>query len=603
MWSDVDTKSDFLNYSEVAELALDLVRDQDMLPVSVGVFGTWGTGKSSLLNFIEAGLSEGDPNRFIVVRFDAWLYQGFDDARAALMEVIGARLLAEVEKAENAGLAKKAVGFFRRINLIRGFGMAADIGAAAFGIPTAGALSKGAGALADLVAGEADGEDVEALRDGAQEVAEKGKGLLKPREKRSPPQQIDAFRKEFEEILQELDRTLVVFVDNLDRCLPKQTIQTLEALRLFLFMNRTAFVVAADEDMVRHSVSRFFADLDDRHVTDYLDKLIQVPIRLPKLGVQEVRAYLLMLFASAAKPGVRPELLEKLRRALEESLRRAWEETSLDVAAAVKLLEAAPDGELAKAFDVADRLAPLLTTAAAVGGNPRVVKRLLNVIRMRTRLAERRRMRLDETVIAKLALFERCTGEAATAELYRQIQAAPEGKPELLGRLEDLLDDEAAFLDACPPIWKQAKHAAFVRDWFRLEPRLGGVPLTAAVYLARETTTVSTVGRRLSANAKAALTVLLKLPSLASRAADKAIEATTPEERVQVMEALVTEMRKRLPWSERPEAMLGAIKLADTDSLAAPVLARLLRSSCPDKLPLWLGPLVDRKPWFAKGPG
>lgn len=599
MWADVDTKTDFLNYSEVAELALDLLQDRRMLPVSIGVFGTWGTGKSTLLNLVEKGLPGDGKGKFLVVRFDAWRYQGFDDARAALMDVIGARLLAEVERADNAGLARKAVGFFRRINLIRGFGLAADVGAAALGIPTGGALSKGAGALGDLISGEADGEDVEALQAGAKDAAEKGKGLLKPKEKRSPPQQIDAFRREFEEILGELDRTLVVFVDNLDRCLPKQTIQTLEALRLFLFMDRTAFLVAADEDMVRHSVSRFFGDFDDRHVTDYLDKLVQVPIRLPKLGVQEVRAYLFMLFASAAQPELPAEPLEKLRAALEDNLRRAWEAESFGTATALALVGASPDGELAKAFDAADRLAPLLATASAVGGNPRVVKRLLNVIRMRARLAARRRMPLDETVIAKLALFERCTNEAATAELYRQIQDAPEGKPELLAKLEGLLGDEEAFLDACPASWKQAKHAAFVQEWCRLEPRLGGAPLTAAVYLARETTAVAVSGRRLSAKGGEALAVLAKLPSLTSKAADRAIGETPPEDQALVMEALVADMRKRLPWKGLPEAMYGAIKLADAAPTTAPLLRRLIRVACPQKLPLWLSPLVDKRAWFA----
>jgi hypothetical protein len=53
-----------------------------------------GRGKSTLLNLIEANLLE-EPleSRSIVVRFDAWLYQGFDDVRAALMEEIAARLL------------------------------------------------------------------------------------------------------------------------------------------------------------------------------------------------------------------------------------------------------------------------------------------------------------------------------------------------------------------------------------------------------------------------------------------------------------------------------------------------------------------------------
>ena len=47
-------------------------------------------------------------------------------------------------------------------------------------------------------------------------------------------------------------------IDNLDRCLPANAIQTLEAIRLFLFLNRTAFIIAADEEIVRLPVAEHY---------------------------------------------------------------------------------------------------------------------------------------------------------------------------------------------------------------------------------------------------------------------------------------------------------------------------------------------------------
>lgn len=86
MWADIDTKQNLLNYGEATAIVAEIIRDERMLPASVGVFGSWGTGKSSLLNIIEAEL-RADPatKDAIVVRFDAWLYQGYDDAKAALL--------------------------------------------------------------------------------------------------------------------------------------------------------------------------------------------------------------------------------------------------------------------------------------------------------------------------------------------------------------------------------------------------------------------------------------------------------------------------------------------------------------------------------------
>src|SRR5438105_15791692 len=124
MWADVDTKLDFLNYSEVAELVTDVVRDPAMRPVTVGVFGTWGTGKSTLLNLIEGKLNP-TPTKsdsdFIVVRFDAWLYQGFDDSRAALMEVIASTLIQTADG--DPGLLTKAKKLLSRVNRMRALGL------------------------------------------------------------------------------------------------------------------------------------------------------------------------------------------------------------------------------------------------------------------------------------------------------------------------------------------------------------------------------------------------------------------------------------------------------------------------------------------------
>ncbi len=44
MWADADSKVDYLNFSEVAELVAEMIGTERMLPLSLGVFGTWGTG-------------------------------------------------------------------------------------------------------------------------------------------------------------------------------------------------------------------------------------------------------------------------------------------------------------------------------------------------------------------------------------------------------------------------------------------------------------------------------------------------------------------------------------------------------------------------------
>lgn len=49
-------KTGFLNYSEASEIVVNVLSNPAMLPISIGVFGSWGTGKSTILNLIEQKL-------------------------------------------------------------------------------------------------------------------------------------------------------------------------------------------------------------------------------------------------------------------------------------------------------------------------------------------------------------------------------------------------------------------------------------------------------------------------------------------------------------------------------------------------------------------
>jgi len=137
MWADTDTDIDFLNYSEVAELIAELIGHPDLLPLSLGVFGSWGVGKSSTLRLVANELGK-TKDKYLVITFDAWLYQDFDDARAALMAVIANELL----KASPPGLVDKAKALFGRINKLRALGLLVEGGALAMGVPTFGLITR-----------------------------------------------------------------------------------------------------------------------------------------------------------------------------------------------------------------------------------------------------------------------------------------------------------------------------------------------------------------------------------------------------------------------------------------------------------------------------
>lgn len=589
VWSDKESSEDYLNFGEVSQLAVDILTSPTMLPVSLGIFGNWGAGKSSLLQLIDNNLRQDDQAR-LVINFDAWIYQGYDDARTALLEVIAR----ELEKAvsDDAGLATKAKSLLSRIDKLRTLGLLAEGAALAFGIPTGGILAKGVGAITGASDGVDSEEEYQNIAKMAQDAKQSAKGILHPVETMTPPQHIDAFRKEYGEVLEALGKPVIVTIDNLDRCLPVNAIHTLEAIRLFLFLPNTAFVIAADEDMIRTSVAEHFKGLSERHQIDYLDKLIQVPIRVPKAGVREIRSYLFMLYAIDS--GIEPDKLEILRAGLEDSLQQSWHAEPIEKDAALALTGAALDSDLASLYDLADRISPILASSPIIHGNPRVVKRLLNVVKMRSQIAHRRSIPLDEGVITKLVIFERCAGAEATADLYRLIDAE-QGTPKIFEGLEDSKSD--TFPGECPESWtRNPTTKSFIDEWSKLAPSLLGTDLRAAIYLSRETMPVSSYVVGISPKGREALKVLISVSKISSPAGQSAAGGMPLEDEVPVMEAILEHLRKVTDWRKQPEGFAGAMLLAQQSSESANIFVRFI-TGLGNKAP-WMNMALKNKDWY-----
>ncbi len=596
MWADKESDVDYLNFSEVADVAASMIKQPGLLPLSIGIYGGWGAGKSTTLRLIHASLQRGSPkDDTLVIEFDAWLYQDFDDARAALMDVITSRLM-EASK-DHEGLAEKAKSLIARVDYFRAAGLLADVGMSALiGVPP-GILSRAVDGAKKMWSGDSSEGDISDFKQAGADVISTGKSLLKPEEVTSPPREIAAFREEFGSLLSELNVTLVVFIDNLDRCLPKKAIQTLEAVRLFLFLPKTAFVIAADEDMIRHAVREHYAGPDDRLVTDYLDKMVQVSLRVPRVGVQETKAYLMLLFAEAA--GAEVEKLQQLREGLIEILRSLWKGEPITPKIARGLLGASESSDIANDLEMADRLAHVLATAPNIQGNPRIVKRLLNTVRIRTVIAQQRGMNLDEALIAKLAVLERCTNDPAFSSFCQMVALSTNGAPHEIAAMEEVVDDPAAFEEACPEAL--SNYSSFLREWCKIPPDLAGRDLRPAIYLSRDAAPVSLAAKRLSAEATSLFETLASAPSLTSAASKNAAKDVSQEDAPAIMTALISELRRIDNWEKRPKEFTGALLLADQHSPVQQPLSQFVASLKIKPVPAWLMQVCRQRLWMQNG--
>lgn len=424
MWSDNQTRHDLINVQHLTRAVTSVVRAEHMLPVTIGIFGDWGSGKSSLMWMVEDELC--DDEGTLCVTFNGWLFEGYEDAKAALMGTILDELISKrTLSAKTQDLAKK---LFERVNWFRLMGMAGRnvLSFSLTGMPDISTL----GETGSFLMEKAQGMDMQEAKDLADE-APGGRDNIR--------RTVREFRSDFAELLDktEVDR-LVVFIDDLDRCLPDTIIETLEAIRLFLFVDHTAFVIGADERLVEEAVKRRFPEVEGSKLDigrDYLEKLVQVPVRIPPLGRIELETYINLLFAQL-------HLSEENIRALGEKLLTqdfsSIHEAGFSIQTAPELFEevgAEMTDELREELALAHQISDVL--ASGLKGNPRQGKRFLNTLVLRIQMAETRGVELRRRVLAKLMLMEYLRPESF--RLLAQWQAEQEGTPQELHALEAAL--------------------------------------------------------------------------------------------------------------------------------------------------------------------
>lgn len=593
MWTDNETDQDFINFGSVAKTVAQIVEQAKDRPVSIGISGAWGVGKSSMIKLVRKELDDiekarsgsGKDEKYVFVEFNAWLYQGYDDARAALIEVIATTLLDEAEK-RKTGFGK-ARELMERVNWFRAIKVSAtSLAALAFGLPPVGLLKEVADTVSAVTDGNISQDDVDAVETTVHKTSEKASGLMLPPKEKTPPKQIEALRRSFEETLQELGITLVVLIDDLDRCLPETTISTLEAIRLLLFLKHTAFVIAADDQMIKHAVKRHFKGVEDDLVTNYFDKLIQVPIRVPRLGTQEVRAYMMLLYIENSDIDDKDK--NNLRERICSQLTKTWQGKRVDVKFVKDIKGDLPDALISQ-LSTADRLAPIMTGANGISGNPRLIKRFLNALSIRMAMAKSQGVTVDEAVLSKILLFERCGDSKAYAEISKAVTESNDGKPSFLSEWEEKLSKGQDL--KLEPQWNDP----FTLDWLKLSPSLGDQDLRGALYVSREHAPLITPEDRLSAEAAELLQALLEHPDMAASMNDK-LRLIQKAELSVIMDRLLSKANQEQEWGT-PPILDACMLIASSDSHQAQRLSVFLKERPASQIKPSIIPKIDGEDW------
>jgi predicted KAP-like P-loop ATPase len=490
MWPDNETTKDLIGFQVHADLIRTVVSNPKMLPTTIGVFGDWGGGKTSIMKMLERDL---DPDRWAensaerkqcesiaVVYANTWQFEGYDDAKAAILSSVLLELCSH--KRFGPKVRDAALKLLKNVNWMRFAKLTLKHVAA----PAAAAFFTGGAAA--IPAAVAVSTGLAGLHGGDKKDGEKGEKSEKP--------DLSDLRKKEEAESGEIDirgiQTLVVLVDDLDRCTPERIIENLEAVKLFLSAEQTAFVIGADRRIVEHAIRDKYAqrstdaegkENEDRLVKDYLEKLVQIPYSLPRLSATEIQTYMTLLFCqrylSDDKFGT---CLSACNTARTQNRYGSFGYPDVKKA----LNNAEPEPQLKEALTFSASAAPLI--ADGLKGNPRQVKRFLNALLLRKELAAVAKLEnVKDAVLVKLMILEYVNGDLFS-ELFMW-QSQQNGHPAQLAELETTLakekEDEGTFKEVAKKVnvkWDTTS----MRRWLAMEPQLKDVDLRDYFWVARD---------------------------------------------------------------------------------------------------------------------
>jgi len=493
---------DYLGFEELVDPIAEAI-DCTTAPITVGIYGSWGSGKSSVLGMVSTKLAaRGD----VVVPLNPWEFGDVADVKGAL---IGA-VLGELDRrfGQDAGIKERLGKLLRRISWSR----------------ATSALMKGALTMQwDLP------QLVEAFTPVESEA----------------PKSMAGFKEEFAGLISALPNVtrVVVAVDDLDRCLPEAVMGTLETIKLFLAVDRMAFVLAADHQMVTDAVA---ASLSETHrntgfATLYLDKIVQIPVQVPRLTEHDAEAYAAILLAEAAGDS------EEERKALAAHACRRRNLCQTPLLDDLQLPLQVPESNRRLAAQIARGL------GADQRGTPRSVKRFLNGLQIRQRLAATRGIALDVEVVTKLFLLEQ-----RFPPMFRTLAESDGGaRTETLGVWEAW----ARSIDDAAPDGVVGEARQLLEDG----PALSKVELDAyfsfAVTLDRVVAPAGT-----SASTMELVRGLLSAKASVSRSAGDAVAALSAQERNQVLEILAGEARRNTDPDAAIRALIRVGGMPDSDA-------------------------------------
>lgn len=468
MWSDNETTQDLLGYQVHADLLRKIILNDAMLPISIGVFGNWGSGKSSLMLLLQQSLQEWEESQqnehsiILQVYFNSWQFESYDSTKLTMIESILEALDKDINTRKN--VFEQADDLLARINFLK---VGIFILKKAYDNLTPSWLKKWLPKKDDI--DKITGKD-------------KYNNLLEDVTKGNTSKFIATFRELFEDLVEDMRyKAVIVYVDDLDRCDPKRIIGCLEAVKLFVNVKKTAFVIGADERIIEYAISQHYPiqmkkeDISSPF-SDYLEKLIQLPYKLPRLSDNEQETYITLLLCKNHLNEIHFNQIHQKYLEFRKTDKHSKYNID-DIKANIS------ENQNIDFCAVEYRLPIVPIIKQFLNGNPRQLKRFLNTLYVRQELADVAGFRdIRPDVLTKIMVLEYNTLYNSRFEELYKLQNENGG----VLPLEDVEQEAKTEEGIQNPQWKDNWSSDYLKQWLSSEPSLKDINLQNYFWVARD---------------------------------------------------------------------------------------------------------------------
>lgn len=604
MWSDNETTQDLLGFEIHAELLKSLITNNELLPITIGLFGDWGGGKTSVMKMVQDLVNpenyekhSSEYKKFenvVCLYFNGWLFEGYEDAKSALLSSI----LLELSENKKFGekVKEKAKILLKSIDWMR----LVKFGINEIALPLMMSTAPGVEKFLPILLSSA----TNFFPSG--DSSNNGQSNSDEKLNNTDQLGIRAFRDNFSELLEKTEiESLIILIDDLDRCAPKRIIESLEAIKLFLNVPKTAFIIGADQRIVQYAISSVYdaesiglqankSESPTDFVTDYLEKLIQVPYQLPRLSPNEVQTYMSLLFCQR---DLNAENLSKVMTAYKKhkSIDRykIFGYGSINDALDNHISEG-----LANSLSLCTKIGSLITDG--LKGNPRQVKRFMNAFTLRRKLAEIAKIDgIRDEVLVKLMVLE-YTHDNQFNDLF-EWQSRDNGFPQEIKKIEETIKSKIGIAQKEKVIKEinSSWNDKFLIKWAEMEPFLSDVDLRDYFWIARDKlhTTLSNVAM-VSPIIRKTFENLISSNDAVQEAAHLTIQKFEPGD-IDILFSLIDENLIRNPEERNfyvPYEILAQWKIPDSCKHFAAILLKLPKEKIPPAIGIALQLLVKQNP-------